>query len=363
MAQNTFELVGHEIESPLVNAAGSINGTNKERILREVETLASTALGAITLGSFTIPRQEGNDVKYDGPGQVYYYDRGTQSTYNSMGLPNIGLEAALELMPEIVARAHEKDKPVIVSVSPTLGDPEIGNSVKQSARLFYEFSLTEADLIEINTSCPNIVTEGGGRKEMLGYDLEAMQELIDELRMWNGRGTGLGLKLPPYLTDDQQAKVPELARIIAESQTIGFIVTSNTIPNQLALDEAGNPALKVPGSTGGKSGPSTRYIGREQLVLWREALRPYQGRLAFPIEIISTLGVDSGQEIMFRRNLGAVAAGGVTFLWKSPDWAATVSNMLGEFADIDAPAPETTELKPPNPPASRRVWDLFGRSK
>ena len=52
MVNRNFKLVTTEVETPLVNAAGSINGTSSEQILRQVETLAATAIGAITVGSF-----------------------------------------------------------------------------------------------------------------------------------------------------------------------------------------------------------------------------------------------------------------------------------------------------------------------
>ncbi len=68
-----YELSGYELESPLINAAGSVNGPDIERILHEVDVLASTGIGAITIGSFTVPRQEGNESKYGSP--TYYHDR------------------------------------------------------------------------------------------------------------------------------------------------------------------------------------------------------------------------------------------------------------------------------------------------
>src|ERR1700757_4275277 len=105
-----YKFAGHKIETPLVNAAGSINGTNPELIRKEARTLAETAIGAITIGSFTVPRQEGNEARFGSP--TYYYDQDTQATYNSMGLPNIGLESAKGIMPDILKIAHDNGKPL-----------------------------------------------------------------------------------------------------------------------------------------------------------------------------------------------------------------------------------------------------------
>jgi dihydroorotate dehydrogenase len=317
-----YLLVGNEIESPLVNAAGSVNGVNPEAILREVDELAATGIGAVTIGSFTVPPQAGNEARYGAP--VYYHDAVEGKTYNSMGLPNIGVVAAASLSPEIVNRVHDAGKVVVYSGSPT-NSVEHGSAVDQAARLAYELLATDADLVEINVSCPNIVINGDSRKPIMGYDLVTMMELVERLHSEVGQTGRLGVKLPPYLSQDEKRLAPRLAKIIQAQNIFRFIVTPNTIPNQVPLGSNGESMLTVPGGRGGLSGPATKDIGRAQLTLWRENV---------DCEIISTLGVDSGQELHHRRQLGAVAAGGVTFLWQSKNWKATVTDMLTEFAAL-----------------------------
>jgi hypothetical protein len=51
------------------------------------------------------------------------------------------------------------------------------------------------------------------------------------------------------------------------------------------------------------------------------------------LDIISTLGVDSGHEINCRLQLAANAVGGVTFLWQSSNWKVAVTEMLTGFAE------------------------------
>lgn len=252
-----YELVGNELETPLVNAAGSINGSGEARILQEVETLANAAIGAITVGSFTIPEQADNEAKFGSP--AYYHDPITGATYNSMGLPNIGLSAAIRLMPEIIARAHERGKPVIASVSPTQANPEIGDIFEQTTKLVGELQTTDVDLIEVNTSCPNVVTEGGGRKPILGYDLEGMRLLVARLEPLVGtHNARIGVKLPPYLSDEDRQIVPELTALFREHPIFAFIVTANTIPGQVARNDAGEQVLSVPGGAGGMSRSSDK---------------------------------------------------------------------------------------------------------
>jgi dihydroorotate dehydrogenase len=325
MANPEYKLNGADIDSPLVNAAGSINGTSPENILREVDVLAATGIGAITVGSFTVPRQEGNVVAYGEP--VYYHNPEKGLTYNSMGLPNIGLDEAVKMAHDIARHADAGGKRTIFSVSPTLPNEEIGGPSEQAAKLAYRF-FDEAvvEFVELNVSCPNVVTSDGSRKPMLGYDPEGMEELVETLRKEIGRPSGgFGIKVPPYLTEEQRALLPQVAGTILDSELFSYVTTSNTVPNQVPTVD-GKPILSVPGGAGGMSGPNTKEVGREQLQLWK-------GLVGDRLEIISTLGVDSGKELAVRRELGAVAAGGVTFLWESRDWGATVTKMLSDYAE------------------------------
>lgn len=321
MTKDGYQLAGQELDSPLVNAAGSINGPYTERLLHEVGVLAATGIGAITVGSFTMPAQEGNGAKFGEP--VYYHDREAGKTYNSMGLPNIGFEAAVGLIPEIISRAE--GKPVIFSGSPT-NAPVHGSSVEQATRLAYGFLQAGAKLVEINVSCPNVVTEDGGRKPIMGYDLETMQELVDALTTSVGEGEKLGVKLPPYLSYEEKAVAADLAKLLRASNVFAFLVTANTIPNQEPLNANGEHILTVHGGKGGMSGPATKDVGREQLRLWHALLDS-------KADIISTLGLDSGKELKTRLQLGAAAAGGVTFLWESANWQDAVTKVLVGFAE------------------------------
>ena len=322
-----YELGGHELESPLINAAGSVNGTSPDLILREVTELAGTGIGAITVGSFTVPAQAGNEARFGAP--VYYHDSATGATYNSMGLPNIGLAEATRLMPKIVAIAHERGKPVIANVSPTQPSAEIGDTFEQTVQLVGTLQGTGVDLIEVNTSCPNVVTTGGGRKPILGYDLEGMTRLVEQLEPLVEVGhTRIGVKLPPYLSEEELRIVPQLAQLFREHPVFEFIVTANTIPGQIPRGSTGEPILTVPGGAGGMSGATTREVGREQLRLWR-------AQMGSGIEVVSTLGVVDGRELAVRRQLGATAAGGVTFLWEADSLGRAVTDMLTQWTEAE----------------------------
>jgi dihydroorotate dehydrogenase len=341
----SYQFRGHNLEVPLFNAAGALNGDNPEVLIQEGNVLGRTDVAALEYGSFTVHPQPGNEKTYGGP--TFDYDPQSGETYNSMGLPNIGMRAAVELAPQIAARAHDLGKIVIYSCSPT-NSPDGESSVQQAVRLVSAFLGTGVDLIELNVSCPNIVTSKG-RKPILGYDLEAMHELFDSLEAETKGGQDrLGIKLPPYLTEEQQKAImadaeeslskldvpqilqqeemaPDIADLLLGRDVFSFLVACNTILCDVPLRN-GRPVIKAPGGRAGKSGPATKEIGREQLSMWHELVG---GKL----EIVSALGVDSGGEMLKRLELGAAAVSGVTFLWRRGNWANAVSTMLAQYAD------------------------------
>lgn len=328
MQESQFELLGQSLHSPLINGEGSINGPIKDEILRNVALLARTGIGAITVGSITLPRQIGNEARFGGP--TYHHDALTGLTYNSMGMPNIGLAEALLLLPEILAIAHEQGKPVFLSLSPTIANADIGDAFAQTKVLISEGLDTQVDGLILNSCCPNLIDEDGNNEPLLGYDLAGMLRLAFELSPIVGTDHRVGLKLPPYITPQQRSIVPAMAAMIKSSNAFSFIVTSNTIPNQMAKDEQGRPILSVPGGAGGMSGPGTLDIGREQLQMWSNLLQGDK-------EIISMLGINSGEELLYRINNGASAAGGVTFLWESNNWGQAVSKILQQFIEAYEP--------------------------
>lgn len=325
MSEASWGLAGYELHSPLVNAAGSVNGTSEENIIREVTDLADTGIGAITWGSITIPEQAGKGI--------WQYDPETKEMYNFMGLPNVGEARGLKLLPKLLSIAHEKGKPLNISVSPT-HSPEHGTSIQQAVRLAHSFLEGGADMVEINGSCPHIGSSESVTIPIMGYDLEAVDELNEELYFHVGSGHPLGFKPPPelkpyheawldikvpdYLKNQSEDWLPSAAKILRGRNVFRFIVASNTIPNQ----------KEIQGHMASLSGGSRRVkiIGRQQLLGWYQELDD-------AMDVVSVLGVDSGKEGAYRMMAGAVAIGGVTFLWRGKAYKPAVTRMLEELAE------------------------------
>lgn len=319
-----YPFLQYELETPLINAAGLVNGSEEAGIIRDVETLAATSIGAITVGSLTIPRRLGNAAEFGEP--TYHYDFETETMTNALGLPNVGIDAAEELVEEIHEAAN--GKPVIFSVSPVNAEEGLGSSVDQSIELIGRMLAAGAKIVELNVSCPNVITESGDRKPIMGHDVSTMKQLVHEVSMQldvlDDTARYVGVKLPPYISLEQMRAVPKIARHINHSD-FDYVVTSNTIPGGKPTDENGNPILRVPGGTGGMSGPATAMQGRFQLAMWGSCLTHEK-------QLVSALGVYDGKEMAVREALGAVASEMNTRLWNSTNWQATIAEVLAEYA-------------------------------
>jgi dihydroorotate dehydrogenase len=319
-----FVLNGIELESPLFNAAGLINHPDMDSIKRDARILAKTGVGAIQYGSGTIPRSPGNEAIFGEP--TDYYDEATGKMTNSKGLPNPGADEFIAASDELVGIAHETGKPAFMSVSPT---KDAGDSVEQALHLIDRFLETDFDQIIVNVSCPNIVIEGEARKDIMGYDFEAMQRLTEESHRLFGITGRLAIKSANHSTPERKLVVPKLAGLYRNHAVWGWMEEPNTIPGYIPVGDDGEPILSVPGGAGGMSGPATRDNGREQLLMWHQHVGEF-------MDIVSTEGVDSGEELAWRLGHGAVAGSGVHFLWNANNsWGETVDEMLNHPAMIE----------------------------
>jgi dihydroorotate dehydrogenase len=160
----------------------------------------------------------------------------------------------------------------------------------------------------------------------MGYDLETMALLMDSLIARVGESQRLGLKLPPYISEEEKGLVPDLALILNYRKIFKYMVAANTIPNQIARHADGSPILSVPKGLGGLSGPATKEVGREQLRLWHQ-------QIGLSMDIVSALGVDSGEEVGVRLSMGATAVEAATLLTESRNWPSTISSVLQDYAN------------------------------
>jgi dihydroorotate dehydrogenase len=292
------EFAGYEIDVPFGPAAGVLNGSNEELLVGQIKDCLRSPVGLVTFGSITWEGGPGNEPEY---GVVYYHNKHTRQTVNSMGLPNIGFNRARALYPELKRFADEHDKPLVPSVSPGKGE----DPLEVLPRMAEGLAEAGAPAIEVNYSCPNKITGVGTREPILAFDLEQMAEIDEAIVYRVGADVTIIRKLAPYLSD-RRVMIPKVAALFAEAAGDVWLNLSNTIGGQHVLDEMCEPALMVPDNLGGISGPYTGKMACDQLRRFREVLPRGIG-------VISCNGVFNGAEV-FRRvhDQGADLTGGAT---------------------------------------------------
>lgn len=257
-----------EINPGIMNGACSVAKT-----IDDVELLAKTSIGAITVGSITLEPRQGNP-------EPRWFD-GKDYALNSFGMPNEGIEFYQENLPKMVELAHNNNKKLSLSVA--------GFSTAEYVTLTKLADDCQADLLELNLGCPN-VSINGEQKPIASFDSATIWEIIGAV----GKVTSLPLmlKLSPY---SNPAQLKHTAEIIVASQRVNAVVTSNTFPNSLML-RGGQPVLAA--GFGGLSGPGFLPVALGQVQQFRQALPR-------DIAVIGVGGIEKKADVELYKQAGA----------------------------------------------------------
>ena len=248
------QIAGIPLSNYIFNASGPRCTTEDELI-----ALAQSASAAIMTKSCTILLREGNAEPR--------YQSLPLGSIQSMGLPNLGYEAYLEMLP----RLKTFNKPVVVSIS--------GFSIADNETMVKAFQQSDADLIEVNFSCPNI--EG---KAQVGYDFEQTEQALKVLCTLGDKP--LGLKLPPYF---DFSHFTAMANIIQQFP-VKFITCINSVGNTLVIDaETESAIIKPKGGFGGLCGDYIKPIGLANVRAFRQLLPE-------TIDVIGVGGIKTGTD-------------------------------------------------------------------
>ncbi len=314
----TNEFLGHQIEIPFAPAAGAINGPNLESIKAQLREIYVSPLQVARWASATYNGGLGNEPLY---GRVYYHNELTGQTVNSLGLPSVSIEAMEQALPDLLQEAEDRGKILIPGVSAAAGDDPLEVLPEMAERLVE----AGAERIELNYSCPNKITEDGGREAILSHDLETMIEVDEAVVARVGTGIWVVRKIAPLVAQRSTLIIPTANYFANVPGKVA--ISFNTVGGQSILTETGEPALQVPGNVGGLSGPATKMIGRNMLTEFRK-------RLPKRVQIDSALGVSTGAEIHVRVDeLGADIASGVTVFMENEGRGKTYSQIARRIAD------------------------------
>jgi dihydroorotate dehydrogenase len=314
--------VGHlsDIESPWANAGGVVKS------LEQVELMAHTGVGWIEAGSYTLMKRHGNAVVVDEKGEPvpdtdllddYYHDPKTGETFNSLGMPNKGMDVIEQEIPEMAKIAKAHNKALAVNVAPVSDNP-----ADESIELVTRAYEAGAGAVVLNAGCPNVIVEGTERHELLSRNTETFGKVLLALATAD-------LPSPIWVRISPQENLTNaylIANQIRKSGIVSAVLTPNTWPGYKPVDEKGKPRLTVPGNIGGKSGPAMAQESQTQSAYMALALKDSG------ISVIRSSGIMNAQELKISLK-HAVAAAGTTFFYESRNgWKEDTDRILYDLA-------------------------------
>jgi dihydroorotate dehydrogenase len=306
--------IGHleGIESPWGNAGGVV------KTIEDVEQMAHTGVGWIEVGSYTLEPRLGNSPNGE---RVYYHNDQTGETFNSLGMPNKGMDEVEKEIPEMVQIAHAHNKKLVVNIAPVSSDP-----IKETQELVARSYGAGADGVLVNAGCPNVVTEDGGRHEILSYDAGALGDVLYGLQEVVSKFRPVLVRTSPYKT------YPDMLQALWQMQltdVTSAVFLPNTWGGNRPTNYRGEDILEVSGGIGGKSGPAMAERSRIQTE-W--AIDLLKGTV---IDVVSSSSIMNAGELKIRMDLGAVAGAGTTFFYESQNgWKEDTDRLLSELAEI-----------------------------
>ena len=292
--------IGHlETDTPWGNAGGVI------KTIEELEYMARTGVGWLEAGSYTLDPRPSNSPNGE---QSYYHDPETGETFNSLGMPNQGIDALEADIQNMVHLGRAFDKEVIFNVAPVSTEPEA-----EAAELVDRIFAAGGRNVLLNASCPNVITEEGGRHELLSNNprkfvgtLQALSKVTDKYNRM------IFVRPAPFETYQDALSVMTALR---GSGIVSAVFTTNTFPGHKPVRD-GRYVLEVEGNQGGLSGPATARAACQQTSWAVKALEGSQ------IDVVSSQGIMTGEELKKRLWVGAVAGAGTTLYYEAAEEGA-----------------------------------------
>lgn len=249
---------------PWKNPVGTASGTFQYAAVRWFYDVSQ--LGAVSTKGVSPVPWEGNP----GPRTA----EGPACNLNAVGLQNPGVDHYLV-----------DDLPKLKSIGATVVTNVAGHSDDDYAEVVAKLADCDADMLEINVSCPN-VTHGG---MSVGTDPVALSKLLDRIRPLTDKP--MIVKLTPNVTD---ITVPARAAVEHGADALSMI---NTVLGMRLDIRTGEPIIA--NRTGGISGPSVLPIGIAAV---------YRVRTVLPdVPIIGIGGIDCGEKALEYLYAGANA--------------------------------------------------------
>ena len=269
MMDLSVNISGVTFKNPVMTASGTFGSG-----IEYSEFVDLNKLGAVVTKGVALTPWEGNPT----PRVAEVYG----GMLNAIGLQNPGIDTFIERDLKFLA---DYDTKVIVNVC--------GKSVEEYVGVVERLSQTNADLLEINVSCPN-VKEGA---IAFGQNPEALSNITKEIK--KKAKQPIIMKLSPNVTDIAlMAKVAEEAGADALSMI-------NTITG-MKID-INRRSFVLANKTGGLSGPAIKPVAVRMV---------YQAANAVKIPIIGMGGITTAEDALefIMAGASAVAVGAMNFV-------------------------------------------------
>ncbi|MCL2221376.1 MAG: dihydroorotate dehydrogenase [Oscillospiraceae bacterium] len=271
MADLKINFAGVELKNPIVTASGTF-GFGREY----GEYYDLSKLGGICVKGLTAKPREGNLPPRiaETPGGML----------NSVGLQNPGIDAFIT---DELPFLREFDTVIIANIS--------GNTVEEYAEMAEKLSGGNADIIEVNVSCPNV--KAGGMA--FGTSTEGVTAVTKAVR--EKTKTPVMVKLSPNVTD-----IASIAKA-AEDAGADALSLINTLLGMRIDIQTRKPILN--NNVGGLSGPAVFPVAVR--MVWQAALQ-------VKIPILGMGGVESGSDAVEMMLAGASLVGVGTACFHNP---------------------------------------------
>ncbi len=309
------EVYGLTFKNPVGMAAGfDINGES----FRELSALG---FGFVEIGTLTPRPQEGNPRP-----RVFRLQRDL-ATVNRMGLPNRGLEYALEQL-----RGDHYGMVVGCNIGCHLDTlpSKVPNDYLKLFRNLYQY----ADYFTVNINCDNETQESSGPSD------ERLHQILDPLfdfRRGQNQYRPILLKISPDLSDEE---VDRMADMMINTPLDGIVAVSGTNSRQ-GLDTSISALTRV---------GSGRLGGMPLKERALQVVRRIHARAKGTYPIIGVGGLFSADDVRAMLEAGASLVQLYTgFIYEGPATAGNICRGLVEVKESAEPAPDALSEPKPDP--------------
>ncbi|MCX7658627.1 MAG: dihydroorotate dehydrogenase [Oscillospiraceae bacterium] len=286
MADMRVNIAGVEFKNPVITASGTFGyGREYEHFF------PLSKLGGISTKGTTAEKRNGNLAPRiaETPSGIL----------NSVGLQNPGIDKFIKVeLPNL----KSKDTVIIANIA--------GFSVDEYAKICEKLDATNADMIEINISCPN-VKHGGAA---FGTSCQSAAEVTKAVR--EATKKPIIIKLSPNVTD-----ITEIAKAV-EAEGADAVSLINTLLGMRIDINSRRPILK--NNVGGLSGAAVFPVALR--MVWQTAN-------AVKIPVIGMGGISTWEDGIEMMLAGASAIQVGAALFKNPFAAVEIIDGMNDYLD------------------------------